>query len=138
MQDIRQELRERIKQTQDRRDQLRQELEQLDATEQSLQAVLNAENDLWKRLTPIPSLFQQANTPDEQSSKGSSTLPGLLTEFMRNGAAWSVDDFKAELQKRAYPFGDKAPGRVINFALVGLVNHDKALKLDDGRWRLSE
>jgi hypothetical protein len=59
-------------------------------------------------------------------------------EFMRDGAAWSMEDFKAELQKRAYPFGDKAPGRVINFSLVGLVNHDKVLKLKDGRWRLVE
>jgi hypothetical protein len=135
MQDIRQELRERIKQTQDRGDLLRQELEQLDATEKSLQAVLSSETEIWKRLTTTPP-FPQFATTDEQSDNGSSTLPGLLVEFMRNGAAWSMDEFKAELQRRAYPFGEKAPGRVINFALVGLQNHKKAKKLEDGRWEV--
>ncbi|MGO8718830.1 MAG: hypothetical protein ACLQMO_06380 [Acidobacteriaceae bacterium] len=136
MQDIRQELRERIKQTQDRREQLHHELEQLDTTEQSLQGVLNSENELWKRLTPTSSLFQHVPVADEQSNNGGNTLPGLLTEFMRNGKAWSMDDFKAELQKRGYPFGEKAPGRVINFALVGLLNRKLVLHCEDGRWRL--
>lgn len=136
MKDIRPELRERIQQIQSKRDIARRQLDELDAIEQSLQTVLNSENELWKSLAPDTPLFQYPQNTDEKVNESNGTLPGLLLEFMRDGNSWSIEDFKAELQKRGYPFGEKAPGRVINFALVGLLRPGTVRKQEDGRWQL--
>ena len=136
MQDIRPELRERIKQVQDKREALQRELAELETIEQGLQTVLNSENELWKRLAPAPSLFQQSSGNGDEPGIDSSTLPALLLEYLRDGKEWSLEDFKIELHSRDYPFGEKAPGRAINFALVGLLNHKEVVKLNDGRWRI--
>lgn len=138
MQDIRKELGERLNQVREQRESLQKSIEQLNLRERQLQAVLDSEMELWNRLAPTPSLFQSSPATPHQVNDGNGTLPGLLVEFMRNGSTWALDDFKEELSKRGYPFGEKSPGRMINFALVGLVNRGLALKTPEGRWRIAE
>jgi hypothetical protein len=138
MQDIRPELRERLKHIQDRRETVQRELTELDAIERGLQTVLNSEDETWKKLAPTPPLFQQASGNDGEEQSNGVNLHDLLLEFLRDGQQWSTEVLKQELLKRGYPFGGKAPGRVINFALVGLENRGSVTNLKDGRWQIKK
>ena len=136
MQDIRQELKERIRQNLEEEEKLQQQLAHRQAVGKGLVLALESENAFWERLVLSAPLFQNAEAA--ATKNGSGTLPALLLNLLRNGEVWTVDQFKTELDKRGYPFGDKAPGRVINFALVGMLNHGAVKKLGDKRWEIRE
>jgi hypothetical protein len=142
MLDIRSELKERLKQNQERREQLRQELADLDATDEGLRRVLDSETAIWNKLSPPQLVLTRsdfhASSGGNGNGAGAGTLPEILREILSNGQPQTTEELKAELHRRGYPFGDKAPGRVVNFALVGMQNHDVARKLEDGRWKLIE
>lgn len=134
MQDIRQEIKERIRQVREQCEKVQKQLAELEATDKNLQAVLASENALWERLAPP--LFRGAEA--EGSSSGSGKLGGVLLDLLRNEQVWSVHQFKTELDNRGYPFGDKAAGRVIHFALVGLLKKNAVKKLGHGSWELKQ
>jgi hypothetical protein len=133
MEDVRPYLRERLKQLEEHQDRIRQELATVEMTVSGLRAVIKAEDELWRQLSPTPDLFHQ----EAQHNNSTGTLPPLLTEFLRERPL-TLDQLKQKLDERGYSFGDKSPGRVVNFALVGLLKRNSVNKLDDGRWELKD
>jgi hypothetical protein len=136
MLDIRPELRERLKRTQDRREKLRQELAELDTNDEGLRTVLESETAIWNKLSPPQLILPQPDIP-ANGNNGAGTLPELLQELLANRAQ-TMEELKTELTRREYPFGEKSPGRVVNFALVNLQNHGVARKREDDSWELVE
>ncbi len=132
MQDIRQELTERLRQLREQREGVQQQLDELESLEQGLLKVLNSENAIWDKLAPP--LFRDTSAP----KNGSGNLGGAILELLRDGQSRTMDQLKSELRERGYMFGDKAPGRVINFCLVGLQNRGAARKLEDGSWEIQQ
>lgn len=138
MLDIRPELRERLKRNQDRREKLRQELAELDANDEGLRTVLESETAIWNKLSPPQLVLPQPDMPvigNDGGSNGVGSLPELLQELL-TGRPQTMEELKIELNRREYPFGEKSPGRVVNFALVNLQNHGVARKREDDNWEL--
>jgi len=40
--------------------------------------------------------------------------------------------------ERGVPFGEKQPGRVIHFAMLGMAQHNLVAREENGRWKLVE
>ena len=128
MRDIRQDLRER-------RDFVsRMEhaaaAERLLAQEKTLDSLIEEEDAIWEKLPPR--LFE--GTDEQQGSVLSQVL--LDTLKSKSDLSVSLDELKESAVQRGVPFGEKKPGRVIHFAMLGMEQHDLVAKTPDGRWQL--
>src|ERR1700686_730000 len=109
MRDIRKDLRERLETVTTERGKLELKLASLQATEAGIKALLRQEEEHFAGLSP--NLF-----PD-----GGAGLAQLIVHAMKTKSRpLDLQEIKDEIAKTPYDFGEKAPGRAIHFALVGL------------------
>jgi len=68
---------------------------------------------------------------------GGTQLSRFLFALLKNSKnGLTVDEIKASAHASKFDFGNKAPGRVIHWGLVGM--GDAVEKMPDGKWRLKE
>ena len=130
MRDIRQDLRERRDSVRTKRASMETALERLKDEESMYDKLIAAEDAMFDKLTSP--LF--AGT-EQQGSVLSQVL--LETLKSKGGIAW-LGELKESAVERGVPFGDKQPGRVIHFAMLGMAQHNLVARETDGRWRLVE
>ena len=132
MRDIRQDLKERLGTVFTKRHSLTKELQSLDEQAARIKALLDAEDAMWQEINPP--LFEGLNDKTQ-----SSPLSQVLLDVLRakDGPA-TLDELKDAAVRRGVPFGDKQPGRVIHFAMIGMAQHNLVARHADGRWGLAE
>jgi hypothetical protein len=130
MRDIRSDLIERRDSTRTKRQKLEEAIERLKDEEAMYEKLLAAENAMFEKLTSP--LFSEGEQP-------SSVLSQVLLEALRSkgGAAW-LEELKESAVERGVAFGEKKPGRVIHFAMLGMEQHNLVAREDTGRWKLVE
>ncbi len=104
--------------------------ERLAVQEQTLDKLIEEEDAMWEKISPP--LF-------ERSEAQGSVLSQVLLDTLKSkgGVAW-LGELKESAVERGVPFGDKQPGRVIHFAMLGMAQHNLVARESDGRWRLVE
>ncbi|MFY9672869.1 MAG: hypothetical protein WAK13_00365 [Terriglobales bacterium] len=102
------------------------------AQEKTLDSLIEEEDAIWEKLAPR--LFE--GTDEQQGSVLSQVL--LDTLKSKSDLSASLDELKESAVQRGVPFGEKKPGRVIHFAMLGMEQHDLVAKTPDGRWQLVE
>lgn len=134
MRDIRQDIRDRLKQLVQEREQHKLALEELGERERSLKALLVDEMHRWRSLEP--SLFQTGESQNSQTAKQERelTLSKFLLGTLGDGRPWSLDELKAEIAATDLLADSSSPGRALNFALVGLQRHGYVERLETGKW----
>jgi hypothetical protein len=132
MRDIRQDLRERLGATRSKRELLKRQLASIDSQEQTLVTLLEAEEGMWQQLNPP--LFEGT----EEKPQSSPLSQVLLETLKTNSGTASLEELKKSAVERGVPFGDKQPGRVIHFAMLGMAQHKLVERKGDGSWMLVE
>jgi hypothetical protein len=130
MRDIRSDLRERRDSVRTKKAVHLAAVERLTVQEQTLDKLIEEEDAMWEKISPP--LF-------ERTEQQSSVLSRVLLETLksRGGVAW-LGELKESAMERGVPFGDKQPGRVIHFAMLGMAQHKLVERKEDGRWMLVE
>ena len=127
MRDIRSDLKERLQLTISERQDLEAQLRLKVATEDGIRELLKQEEQRFAVM--VEPLFPSSETAGGELRKI------LLQIFSRERRPLWLDDIKVEVAKTGYDFGEKAPGRAIHFALIGLVQTGDVERLDDKSWR---
>jgi hypothetical protein len=132
MRDIRQDLRERRDSVRAKKVTLLATVDRLTAQEQTLDKLIEEEDAMWERVNPP--LFQ--GTEDKPQG---TPLSQVLLDTLRakGGVAW-LGELKESAVERGVPFGEKHPGRVIHFAMLGMAQHNLVAREENGRWKLIE
>ncbi len=130
MRDIRQDLRERRDSVRTKRAAMLAAADRLAVQEQTLDRLIEEEDAMWEQVNPP--LF-------EKTEAQGSVLSQVLLETLKSkgGMAW-LGELKESAVERGVPFGDKQPGRVIHFAMLGMAQHNLVSRENDGRWKLVE
>lgn len=130
MRDIRQDLRERRDSVRTKKAAMLAAAERLAVQEQTLDKLIEEEDAMWEKISPP--LF-------ERTEPQGSVLSTVLLETLKSkgGVAW-LGELKESAVERGVPFGDKQPGRVIHFAMLGMAQHHLVAREADGRWKLVE
>ena len=87
-------------------------VERLAIQEQTLDKLIEEEDAMWEKISPP--LFEGT---DKQS--GSVLSQVLLDTLKSKSGTASLEELKEAAVLRGIPFGDKQPGRVIHFAVLG-------------------
>ncbi|MGA9797912.1 MAG: hypothetical protein WBQ68_02800 [Terriglobales bacterium] len=130
MRDIRSDLRERRDSVRAKKAAMQAAVERMSAQEQILDKLIEEEDAMWEKISPP--LF-------EKSESQGSALSQVLLETLKSkgGFAW-LAELKESAVQRGVPFGEKQPGRVIHFAMLGMAQHNLVSRENNGRWRLVE
>lgn len=76
----------------------------------------------------------QASLPIENGTNGSTPLSGFLRSVLADGKPRTAQELGALASAKGLVEGDKSPGRVAHFALVGLSQHDYVKRNNEGTW----
>lgn len=135
MRDIRNDLLERLKQMQAQRSILEAQVAELIEREAHLNALLQAEEESVKAGESMGSLI----TASTRSNGSYSTPLGqfVLGAFQKQSRC-SLRQLKEAAKHSGIDFGDKSPGRVIHFLLLGMEQNGIVERLRDGTWQLKE
>ncbi len=129
MRDIREDLRHRLTKIAVQRGELRSRLAWLDEVEAHIKALVEYERAQVE--FDQPALFTDDSLEAEQSAIGK-----FVREALSDLRPRTLDELKATAQERGMAFGDKNPGRVLHFALVGMKQNGIVDRDTEGRWRL--
>lgn len=135
MRDIRADLKERLAAIELEAADLRKKLDALGVRKQSLQLLLEQENDRWRDDSRQVVMF--ANKPPTGQSphaQFSNFLRGTLAD--KNN--WSLEELKMLAIDRGLDFEGKHPGRVLHFALLGMAQNGIVQNVERGVWKLKE
>ena len=130
MKDIRQDLRERLDAIAAQRADLQLKIATLLASETGLKMLLRDEEERFAR---EPRLF-----PDKVAVNGTSLRELIEKELRDKRRPMTVEDFKTEILRTTYNFGESKPGRAIQGALMGLKQNGVIDQLGEGQWVLKE
>ena len=131
MRDISGDLGERLGEVEAERGRLQRQLEALVEREKILRSMLESEASRWgqQRLSP---LIPMAN--------GHSGVGGpygkFVIEALSPGAPQGLTYLKKLATDMGVDFGDKSPGRVLHYALVGLKERGLVRRTDTDEWEL--
>jgi hypothetical protein len=76
----------------------------------------------------------QANLQIEGGHNGATPLSSLLRSVLSDGKPHTNPELAKIVSAKGLIEGDKSPGRVVHFALVGLQKHDYVKRDDEGAW----
>lgn len=136
--DLREELRRRhdwakaeLEKAIARQEQLQQEIARLNREVSALEDLLRFEEERWAPVQmglPLARfLFAQVRLMD-----------ACLAVLRERGGEASNEEIAKALQEGGFPFGEKAPKRVVHFCLLGLRAAGKVVNLGEGRWQISD
>lgn len=138
MRDIRDDLQERLGAIDQELHLLDERSIALNKEAEMLRALLQRENHRWHGAQP--SLF----TAPVHAGNGNGAAPArtLLSKMVIEALAdqrWhDVSEIAAAVSAKGYEFGEKAPGRVLHFALLGMRQSGVVKRSKQGRWRLKQ
>lgn len=131
MRDIREDLRQRLMKITAQRGELRARLAWLDEMEGHLKAALEYERGQAE--------FDQTGLLFDEPVEGERSATALfIREALGDLRAHTLEELKASAHQRGLAFGEKNPGRVLHFALVGMKQGGIVDRDSEGRWRLTE
>ena len=131
LRDIRSDLQERLALVSKERADLEQRKSEIDQLEAGIRALLQHENQGF-----VPSA--NGHAPNPPSNNGGTDLARFLLDTLRDsGGPLSLDELKDAAEAAKFDFGEKRPGRVLHWALVGMAQSDGVEKVDD-KWRIKE
>lgn len=133
MEDIRPELRERLKAISAEQEQLQKQLSRLNERARHIAAVLAHEDEQWAQVKQMSLLAQGEDAAGNPASLNSTILDLLDSDAGRkNGSLdWLVDQIK----RRGFPFGVKSAKRVINITLLRMKKEGDLVR-HNGVWKL--
>jgi hypothetical protein len=134
MRDIRPDLRERLGSIEQERARIKAtvqgQLEELDQQEVGVKALLQQEERRFAS--------NNGNGIHHAADGGTTPLSRLILAYLRNSnGPVSMDDIKASALANKFDFGEKAPGRVIHWGLVGM-QQGGIVEKKGGKWHLKE
>ncbi|SRR5216684_7545752 len=129
MRDIRQDLRERLNEIMTQEQKLREQLVALQEQNEHLTAMLEKEQLRWPQNGPEPK-------PDAGSQQNPGELSDIIRELLRSGEPWNNWQLTQAALKRGYKFGERQPGRVLHFTLLGMFKGGEVVSLGLGKWKL--
>lgn len=129
MRDIREDLRQRLVKITAQRAELQTRMGWLDEMEAHIKAALEYER--------AQAEFDQASLVFDEPSNGEhSAIAQFIRDILSDLKGRTLDELKSAAQHRGLPFGEKNPGRVLHFTLVGMKQSGIVDRDTDGRWRL--
>jgi hypothetical protein len=136
MRDLRDELRQRLREIEIKRAALKEQLSYLDESESNLKQVLIYE-EMRVRAEEHNLVLPFLSSPGDQPIEpGGSKLTLFLRDKLSNGQTWSLSDLKELAQSSGIDFAGKQPGRVLHFALLGMEQNGAVEMVEKGVWRM--
>jgi hypothetical protein len=134
MKDIRPDLKERLSAIEADTKNLQDKLSVLGQKRLAIEVLLREEEARFSQTDQI--LFAGAN---DESGKYSTPLSRIILGKIRmNGGIATLAEIKQAAQDAAYDFGEKAPGRSIHFALVGMAQNGLVEAAENGVWKMKD
>jgi hypothetical protein len=135
MRDLREDLRERLRAIAIERGALQNRLQYLDTLETQTKGILDYETARVRaeHAADNPALFPEL---DSLGEKEGSELSQFLRDILSDGNPRSLEDLKQAAHVRHFKFGDKNPGRVLHFALLGMSQNGLVEMVERGVWKL--
>lgn len=96
--------------------------------------------DLRKQEHILEDLIAKDEVPNAVQLVGLSVQRGPVAHFIQetvggDGTSWTIDALKRAAKERGLSFGEKNPGRVLHFALVGMSRNGLVEMTAKGTWR---
>lgn len=130
--DLREELRQRLSAIDLEKATIRERLTWLDHLTEQVKGLLEFETMRVRSLVgDQPGLFPGDNDGER------SMLSMFIRDALNDGLPHTLDDLKRVAQDRGMQFGDKNPGRVLHFALLGMAQNGVVEMVDKGIWKLA-
>ena len=138
MRDIRSDLQERLDNVEKELHGIEGKYKSLQTMRENLRAMLAAESAQWAQLGAQKPLFSSANGNGShaESENNNSTLSNILRDALADQKKKHLKELSKAAVDRGYPFGQKKPGRVVHFALLGMRSGQLVDQLGEGWWRL--
>ena len=138
MRDIRSDLKERLKYVDTELQAVESKAQSLHALRQTLQTMLAAETDQWNGVAgnQTPLAKGNGNAIHAKAEPRGTTLSAILRDELADHKQLHLKELAKAAVDRGYPFGDKSPGRVVHFALVGMQTGKLVEQVGKGVWRL--
>lgn len=137
MRDIRPDLQERLSSVEKELAGFQEKLRSLESQRDTLRSLLAAENERWESVTSHKEASGNGQAT-QQDLIGMTALSSILREHLADHKRHHLNELSEAAVKRGYPFGEKKPGRVVHFALLGMKSGNAVEQLGEGYWRLSE
>ena len=132
MRDIRVDLTERLNALGGEREKLKVRMAALDHKEALIRAILQQEEDRLRRAQAGSE--PPSSNPGENGKYASPIARFVLSAFHRQNPV-SLRQLRDAGVRERVPFGDKSPGRVIHFLLIGMEKNGLVERLGRGMWR---
>lgn len=127
MRDIRKDLLERLEATTAARRKLEVELAAVQMREAGIKSLLKQEEEH----------FANQHIAMFAEGESSPSLAQLILQIIKSKKRpLDLGEIKEEIAKTHFDFGEKAPGRAIHFALVGMDQTGTVERLSDKRWAI--
>lgn len=128
MRDIRADLQERLNAIAEERGDLEKRLQELAGIESGITALLQRESRNFAA--------QSNGDGGPYIDAGSTELARLILQTLRkHNAPLSLEGLKEAADAAGFDFGEKSPGRVLHWALVGMAQGGSVEKVSD-KWRI--
>jgi len=132
---LKDELLQRLEKVKGEHAQLTQRLTRLVELEQALELLIK-EEDLQTQATQLALLGVKAI--NGRKVIGRTELSRFIVRALADGKARSLNELVDMAKNESISFNNKAPKRVLHFALVGLKRNNYAKTVNKGIWQLTE
>jgi hypothetical protein len=114
---------------------LSERLSFLGQVEQNTKSLLEYENMRVRMETKDQAPLFPEDQPITDNER--TVLSQFIHEALMDGRQRSLEDLKRLAAERAVQFGEKTPGRVLHFALLGMAQSGAVEMVDKGVWRIN-
>ncbi len=132
---IKEELRQRLEKVKGEHSQLTQRLNRLIELEQAIDLLIK-EEDLRTQTTQLSLL--QVKAINGRKVIGRTELSQFIVRALADGKARSLNELAEMAKNESISFNNKAPKRVLHFALVGLKRNNYTRMVGRSVWQLTE
>jgi hypothetical protein len=126
--DITRDLQLRLDELENQKQDLEKRLDEVNRLFSSYRLLLEHESHRWTQLT-LPDL-------DKALQPAQTKLSQTLLDLLSDRQDWPLHKLVDGILQTGYNFGDKSPGRVVHYALVGMRQHNLVERVSDGVWRI--
>ncbi|MFN7935451.1 MAG: hypothetical protein U0R19_19130 [Bryobacteraceae bacterium] len=127
MRDIREDLRERLREADLQVAHLRQQLAKAEEARDSIATLIGFEMQRWKTSAEDEAFPRQDKIPGLE-------LGQLIEELLSTGEEWSTHAIAAVAARRGVDFGTSSPGRSVHFTMLNLLRSGKVEQSKSGNW----
>ena len=135
MRNIKADLEERLREVVSERQHMQVRLALLDEREKSITDLIDAEEARWVDSAQFPLFPSNGNG---KHHKLTSPVSRFVMAALGDGSARSLHDLKGLAREKGVNFGNKAPGRVLHFALLGMEQNQMIVRIEGGMFRIPD